>query len=418
MTRPRKITCALVCLLSVFLLAAQALLWFGLTGLLQRHALPAVRAALGADVQFGSAAANLFRGSATVRDFRMTGPAESPNSRLLSVGRGDVNLRLLAIPFGLIDLQTLRIRGARLSIARDTTGKVNLTEFAKTASRDTNACVVPPVPAPPLASPGPTSAPPPTVAVKLPRILLEDLLLDAVVEYVDCKDRPAPVRLGFKFRGTACGLRTCVRDGGDWAPFKLEGALDDDPAAFVTRLNGKLAPLTDAARPSFDLDGRVKAIDFKRLAMFVTNLQVSADSGSLGFHLECRDGRFLRAHSLVVARLVNVSLKGDLGRNVKGPVFKDLKVAMPVGGPLSAPEIDYAGAVTLAVLSEIARHPDTAMMLLGAGGAKTEKSIGKTLRKLNGLLGRPAKSDQMKPARTSSTSPGGNSSTNRDGDKY
>ena len=351
------------------LLALQAFLSCGLTRLVQQKILPAARAALGADIRLRSVAANLFRRSGSVTGVTVPSPAGFDDPLFMSVDTAYARFRLPPLWHRTADLQELRISGARLTISRNTAGILNLDTLTRPRSGET-ALPVQATTSNVLSSqitPGPAPAAPTAVRANTPRVLLERLRADGVVEFLNYQGRPVPARLGLDLRCDARNVKTYAEPGDEWAPFKIEGNLDTDPRSCVIKASGKLAPLLDPARPSFDLTGEIGNIDVKRLETLFTNLAATADAAAVSMRLVCRDGVFDPNNSVITATLKKVSLTGREFRSLKGPAFAELKIILPVNGPLMAPEVDAVAAMTRAALEQLSRDPDAASRLLDLG---------------------------------------------------
>jgi hypothetical protein len=370
--------------LLLLVLALHLFLSVRLNRLLREAVFPLVAQAYGVQVQADDASLNLLGGSMKLRGLAVANPPGFPEPSVVSVHATEADLDLLALARGVIQVSRARTDRAQVVVTHDRENRFNVVELQRrvkdNATRRESGVDRPP--APPSAGIAPRRRAPPSV----PRVLLRDFSADVTLTYVDHFVAAEPLSLAFQTRLEADNVATYDTGSPFWGGFALKGHLADDPRAFVTDLRGRVAPLTDPARPSFDLNGQIAAVDWQRLRPLLRKTEVECDSADVRVRLVCRRGTFVTPDSVLMATLRNARPTGKLARKVKGwPLPRDVTVAVPVQGELDDPKLDLQGALLRSILESLAGNVDGLMKALNVD-QRAADDLGRALKTIGEAL--------------------------------
>lgn len=330
---------------------------------LARRALRSATGEVGLNADVGHVAFNLPRGLLMVEGLSVANPDGFGPTNVFSVGRLRVNLGWLALVRGIVHLSEIDVDRARLTIVSNDRGEINAVALHEQVAAKLESVALesetagpvespPQPPAPEAVTPAAPTAPstPPVHPPEWPRVRVDRLRIEGVTAYhaTTAADEHAPVSLWTET--TLTDFRTYGGTNDPWADLTLRGHLEDDPEACVLNMTGRVAPVTDPARPSFNLRGGLAALQPGAIQE-LGELGFQAEAMNLTVTLECRDGVFNPAVSRLTLTLREPRYDGRvLGRKRRVELPHEIQVVIPVGGTVEAPEVDWAGPLLNAVL--------------------------------------------------------------------
>ncbi|OVE75503.1 hypothetical protein BVX97_04365, partial [bacterium E08(2017)] len=201
---------------------------------------------------------------------------------------------------------------------------------------------------------------PETEPVEIPDLMVKNLRLVTMLEYIDHTLKDEPVRIAMNAKVTAKGFTT-IENNPD-AEFTMEANLDGKPDLFVTKLDWIVKPLTDIERPSFTVNGSILEIDLSQEGFpeLCNEAGVQAEKAAVDINLVADEGIFQTPGSEIKVRFMNCRPAGDLlEKNPDFPVIKELSVSVPVSGPVQEPDFgDLPVIVGNALLKNLATNSD------------------------------------------------------------
>lgn len=362
--------------LGALLLALQLFFQTRLTYLLDRTLVPRLHELYGVDISIADTHMNFLGGSMSVGEFAIANPQPFEEPHLLRVRNTDADLDVLALLRGVIQVAGSHVEEARMVVVHHKNNTVNLFALNKPERG---------APAPSTAEEtmGPAAKRTP---VQLPRILLRDFTVESVLEYVDHYVSEQPLKLAFRLRVEADNVATFERTTPFWGTVAVNGHLDGDPDAFVTRLQASVAPLVDPERPSFDLRGSVAEIEGSQIDAALRQADMDCDRADMRVDVKCRNGTFVEPDSVIAITLRNVSLRGSLARRMKGfPIPRDLTVTAPIGGDISAPKIRRHDIWRQSLLDNLADNSEQILRAFNID-AESGEQLGKALKAIGDIL--------------------------------
>lgn len=372
----------LLVLLVLAVLALYLMLKTRLNEIISETVIPRAEALLGVDVTIDHAEMDLLRGSVSVDGLAIGNPQGFVEPNALSLHGCDIDIGILSLLRGSLTVSETQVKRGVLTISRNRDEKVNVTEIQRTIEAGTQGGAIPSTPRHTEPAPrddGGRRAEP-------AKVLLRDFSLDTLVEYIDHELADVPVKLAFEARILADGIATFEREGSPWGTFTIDGHLQNAPEAFVTDLQGSLAPLVNPAMPSFDLNGKILAIDMTRLGDLTERLEVECDSADLAAAIKCRKGRYVEPDSRLAVTLHDPKPIGKLAKKTKGfPIPKRLTVTIPLSGELTSPDTDLEDALLRTLLLNFADNRGALLDELKVDD-ETAKEIGSALKILGDAL--------------------------------
>jgi hypothetical protein len=387
MTRRRKITLSILAILVLIIVTINIILFFGMTGMAKKY-LPEIQKTTGFNIDFNRIWATLPGGTVKISGLMVNNPKEgSKNSiSLLSVDHINANIGLFSLLRGIVDISSLKIENASLNIIRTRDGKFNAGgtgDKTRTGSRENGRdshgeTAQEQADTETGETPGKDQA---SSSQSAPaKASLGKVQIDTVVEYTDYKAVPvngAKIRLNLKI--TADNISTFGDPDRETGVFSITGSMADKPDSFVIDIKGKIAPLINSRKPTFDIDGTIANIrteDFKELA---DSMGVEIGRADIDLHVRCRKGSFTREASFVNATINNLQASGKLASVGKGASLSSATLSIPLKGTIQAPDFDPIGSI----LQTLTGNIDQITKAL-----KSNKKIDKEINNfLDGILG-------------------------------
>lgn len=385
MRRGRKVFLVLAAVLVLLVGGLHFFLKNKLNSAIRTFVIPKAEQSLGVRVAVGGASLNLFGGSLSVSDVNVGNPPGFAEPSLLSLDRLYVDVGLLDLLKGTIRVSDAEVAGTRLVIVRRKDGQINTQQIQKNveaAAAGTTATTNAAGTAPEQAG---------TPVVPLPaepkRVMIDRLAIDILLEYIDHGLSDKPVRIPLRLSVQGGNLSTTARPPAEWGTLSIRGHLDGNPKAYVTELNGRLAPLEDPKKASFDLTGNIAAIDLRESGLLKSDSEFQGDTAAIEARLVCRDGAFDPKQSSLRIVVRNPKLSGKLAKKAKGiPIPPELSVSGPVGGTLDKPEFDFQAALIRTVLENLSGSLGTLLESATKKEPKAKGEVDKAVKALGELL--------------------------------
>jgi len=341
MRKIRLLILGLLILLAAALIGAQRFLARGLTQSLQSRAQALFQARGGLNAGVGRVGVNLPGGSFTVHGAQVGNPPGF-DGPLLRFDRLKLTIGLPALwRGGGADIRKAGLRGGELRIVRNRDGVLNVKQAldawsgAGAPAQDTSGD------APPGHRPAAGATP-----FEVPPMMLRQGSGSLTVRYTDEQAAEPPFALTLdiqvRLRDVATYGRPDVLNG----ILNLSGYLTVAGQRCAFDWNGRLGPAADPARLSLDGTGSMQALDLAGLQPLARRYGIESGRLSATVALSCRGGVFDSKASALHVTVDNLELTADGHAHYKNlPLPKRFKVIVPVGGTLTAPQLDIAGAL-------------------------------------------------------------------------
>jgi len=349
----RKLAIGIGLLLVIAIISAQLFFEYGLSDTLRNTVIPSLQNQLGAEVAVDHIRVNLLGGSVAAYGIKIMNPEGFDlGTAMTSIERCSIKIGWVALLGGQVaDIKKVRIKGAQVDIVRNRDGRMNIEpilELFRKLSGERSRSGVGAAGAVP-AQPGRHFA-----AWTMPRAwALRDMEVRTHIRYVDHTFNGEPLALALdvnlKARDIANQGASDVLSG----TVELQGNLmaDEKPSAFDLR--GRVSPLMDMARWSFDLSGSMQTVDLKSFRRLAETNGIEDGAVAMTVGLVSRKGIYDTDKSAL--RLTCQNLKLADNRRVKLKNIKlppTVQLVVPVEGSISNPKVDVMQAITRTVMSE------------------------------------------------------------------
>lgn len=347
-----KVFCSIFGLGAVILLVFHLVMLYGLTQAMREVILPQLEEESGIAVKVGRLSINVANGKLFLNDVEVQNPEGFLLENMAKIERVEVavDIRSLIMQKPLI-VKNVEVENALINVIRNKKGELNINAFGaqslvqhdlpskkKPATKPDDLYV--------HSETSEQSTVPQKQSKPFPEILIEKILCNATVRYVDLKLNQLDIALRLQLDGQK--LSTCTDSHAEWGTATISGSLGNRRTSFVTDLKLNLAPVTNAQELSFDLTGRVMEIDPQLMSEIYESLNIR--SAPFGFepNLHCRFGRFMK--SQFALHLQDIQFESGLSHDLGGiGSIKSLRFVAPVEGSLSAPVVDFESAISNAI---------------------------------------------------------------------
>ena len=402
MKTPVKITVTVALVLIIVTGVTHIILTRQLTRILNAAVIPELEQSLGAPVTIKESRLSLWHRTLDLSGINVTDTTAGAPAIALSGATATFRLRPLLS--GELDLTDLHLRGLEIVVRRDGSGKTYVVPPSThpTATAETGAVATAAVPPPqpvtaPVTAPvaAPVTAPASTPAVparaaktrKPLAVTTRTLTSDIRLTYEDAQISDPPLRLVFVFRISGKDLTTSGTADDRWGTLNIAGHLADDPEAFVMQLSGQVAPLSDPELASFDMEGRVTAIDPARFGALTQDVDFQADNMDVDLKMQCRNGSFVTAGSEVTVTLDKPRLTGDLAEKARGiELPASLIIQAPLTGTLAEPQVDIQAAILKTVLQNLGGQLGDMLRNATIDGKPLDENLGEAAKVLGNFL--------------------------------
>lgn len=388
MTQPNKTLLKIIAILAILVVSINIFLFFGLTGVAKKF-LPDIKKKTGVAVDFNRIWTTLPGGTINLSGLKVANLEgfSANDMQFLSVGKGSVNVSLLALCRGMINLSSIHVQNARLTVVKNEAGTVNSLLFQEiarillaqkqkkqqqsqpeTAKENDRFPEYPETK--PVNAPAGSAVQQPWPAV--PRSSIGKVRMDAVVEYIDRQISPgkaASIALALNIK--ADDITTFGDQGKETGSFSINGHMDRKPHAFAIDVKGTTAPVNDPHKPTFTVAGTITNIctaDFKE---FADAIGIESERIDLDIHIQCRNGTFVRGLCSLNAKIRKLKVTGKSAGRMQGMSIDFLSATIPLRGTVDAPDIDIIGALT----ANLAGNVDRVFRSINVDQKSVDKSI-------------------------------------------
>jgi|GEM_PF-5923582 len=340
-----RVILILVLLLVVAVFGLNLFLEKGLTPAIQK-ALPAVEEKLGAPVSVGKASVSLFQGSVVLEDVSVGNPEGFNQPHLFSLARSVQDIAL----WPLITKQEIRveevtIENSDLTVVRNKDGLINLEVILANLKKGADETTEPAPEEKPEEQPEQEPTP-------LPPFELEQLFVSSLLTYVQEKSSGEPFNLGLQLKITGKEIGT-IGEPTDRGTLSIVGNLAGNQELFVINLDGKIAPITDPLKPTFEIEGKVNSVQLTMFEIFQKDFKINGGMMGLDMTLHAKDGVFDPEKSQIRV-LIN---QPDLGSGMGLPSgFQPASLTFPVkvSGTVQEPKVNFMAGLKEGIKNAIA----------------------------------------------------------------
>ncbi len=347
-----KVMGAIFSLGLIILVSLHIIMQYGLTKAMRDVVLPKVKQETGVDVRVGRLSINLANGLLFLKDLEVRNPDGFLLENLASVERIVVEVDIASLfarkP---IRVKNVEVENALVNVIRNEAGELNISKLQEGMPKSGQ----PPAgvePAPESGTPQPdkrpdTGAPVPIEETEpLPELLIESILCNAKLRYVDFKLNQLNIALDLDVSGK--GISTETDPETPWGNVVVLGSLGDDRTSFITHLNLRLAPITNPQEPSFDLTGKIMEIDPRIMESAYRKMGIRSAPFGFDPQFYCRKGWFESSHLALTLR--DIELEDKLASRLGGMgSIGSLRFVVPVTGSLQEPTVDVQSALLGAI---------------------------------------------------------------------
>jgi hypothetical protein len=125
----------------------------------------------------------------------------------------------------------------------------------------------------------------------------------------------------------------------------VEGHLDGKPEALLTRIKGKIAPVSDPNRPTFEISGSITNLDMADLGPLAAGAGLRGGCISAHIHVVCKNGVFQR-ESVVTLHVENLKIAEGVAKRLLGAAIpSSMTTDVQIKGTVSKPEFDLLGTL-------------------------------------------------------------------------
>ncbi|MBI2439940.1 MAG: hypothetical protein HYV35_01060 [Lentisphaerae bacterium] len=325
----------IVALLAAVIVALQLFLAYGLTDSLRKWILPMAKERWNLDATVGSVSVNLLGGSLALKGVEIINPPGFDEVSMLTMKRFKLKIGLPALFHGgIAEIKKAVIRDTTLSVIRNREGAVNIGPVvAAFSSAASNA---------PAPTPAPSAAGEATdTGRKIPDFVIRQMEAKTRVEYVDHQISEPAMQLSFDLEARLKDIANYGRDDSMSGTLNLLGQILSGERACAFDLNGRIAPIKDPAKLSFDLTGSIQTIDLAHFQALAKRGGFEKGQVSGTMTLYCQQGVFDPEKSILHLTFSQVKLTPERQKRLGGiPFPATFKALVPVKGTLSNPEID------------------------------------------------------------------------------
>jgi len=388
MKRGAKIGCGIVAILAILSLVGsvagvQVFLKNYLGRIIQARVIPPARQKLQVQtLEIGDASVNLLGGSVSISRINVGNPRGFKEQSLFSLERFSIRLGLYNLikatmkqPLD-VEVPRVEIRDADFTIIRNEDSTINFKVLADTINAGQAQQPAATLGKEPAAEPvarEEKSSRQKAISKTLPNALLKVLDANTTIRYVDhaiSKDKPLQlaIKLNLKLRDIA--NYRIGRDG----TISITGSLATDADLCKTDITGNIAPITDPAKPTFNLAGDIGNVDLRFIRPYMESAGFGCDSLSIKMHLVCKDGIFDTNQSVITLMMTKVKLTGEnAGKMPPGMSYlPELTVPLPIEGTIAEPKTDGKKALLKAVLDNMKNNAGSIIGAFLVGGKDTK----------------------------------------------
>lgn len=332
----KKTLLTIAILLVAAIIGLQLFLAYGLTDSLRKWVLPMAKERWNLDVTIERVSVNLLGGSLAIHGVQILNPPGFDDPAMITMQRFKLTIGLTALfRGGIAKIEKATIRDASLSVIRNRDGAVNIAPAFETFhAAISNA---------PASAPG--TAGPPAPVQKIPDFVIKQMEVKTGIQYADHKISEPPFRLSLYLQLNLKDIANYGRDDVMSGTINLLGHVLASDRKCAFDLNGRIAPIKDPTRMSFDLTGSIQTIDLKNFPELARRCGFEKGLVSGTMTLYCQQGLFDSEKSVLHLAFSQVKLTKEQQAQFSGITFPEtFKALVPIKGTLTNPQIDVREA--------------------------------------------------------------------------
>ncbi|MCX6993697.1 MAG: AsmA family protein [Kiritimatiellaeota bacterium] len=346
----KKILIIIVVLLVAVVIGVQLFLAYGLTDSLRQWVLPMAKDRWNLDVTLERVSVNVLGGSLSIHGVQVINPPGFDDKSMITLKRFKLNIGLLALfRGGIAEIEKATIRNASLSVVRNREGVLNIEPALEAIhAAMSNA----PATAPGEAGPAtPGGATPPTR--RIPDFAIRQMEVNTLIQYVDHKISEPPFQLGLDIQVRLKDITNHGQEDAMSGTINLLGHILTTDRKCAFDLNGRIAPIKDPSRLSFDLTGSIQTIDFNNFQELAKRCGFEKGQISGTMTLYCQQGVFDPEKSVMHLTFNKVKLTKEQQEKFGSIPFPEtFQALVPIKGVLTNPEIDFREALMKTLASK------------------------------------------------------------------
>ncbi len=346
----KKTLIVIVVLLVAAVIGLQLFLAYGLTDSLRQWVLPMAKDRWNLDVTLERVSVNLLGGSLSIHGVQVINPPGFDDKSMITMKRFNLTIGLLALfRGGIAEIEKATIRDASLSVVRNREGVLNIKPALEAIHATMSNA---PAAAPDKAEPATPGNATPHVR-RIPDFAIRQMEVKTLLQYVDHKISEPPFRLGLDIQVRLKDIANYGRDDVMSGTINLLGQILTTDRKCAFDLNGRIAPIKDPTRLSFDLTGSIQTIDFKNFQELAERCGFEEGRISGTMTLYCQQGVFDPEKSILHLTFDKVKLTKEQQAQFSGIPFPEtFKALVPIKGTLTNPEIDIREALMKTLASK------------------------------------------------------------------
>lgn len=345
----KKIIIAVVILLVLLVIGVQLFLQHGLTDVMRRYVLPEAREKLKVDVSLEKVSVNLLAGSFSVYGVQVASPPGFQEADIMLLKRFNVGIGIpTLLKGGIIKIRKAVVKNGIITIARNNEGRLNIEPLLGARGQQPPGTGVS----------APASPPPPASGKK--DVMIKSMDVKSLIRYVDhqlavsnnSESAEEPFRMGLNIRAKLKDVANYGNEEVLSGSVNLRGTLmvQDQECAFDVK--GRLAPIVDPMRLSFDVSGSIQEVDIRDFNVLTREHGIESGFVCGTATLLCKKGVFDSDKSILRLTFKQIRLTEEKRAQIPGGRLPEsLKLVIPVQGTLENPEIDFDEMLKKTLLS-------------------------------------------------------------------
>ncbi len=384
MNKALKIVSVIVVILIIGAITTNIVLTKKLPNVINSLIIPKAEESLGLKISLGDAKLHLLGGKMTVSEVKISNPSMKTNNVVLSMDELLLNFSLLPLLSQKVEIANLDIDDIKVNINRDKNGDFNFKphtppENKKQPATTSSLKKETPSPKAKIKKDSSKSAP--------LKLALHNFNCSTIVTYSDEEISTPPFSIPFAANISAKDITTIGTPANKWGTFTLTGSLLDKPEIFKTSITGKIAPISDTAKISMEIDGTIDGIDPTQLGPYTNNLDITAENITVAIKLKSQNGIIDQVNSKLILTMDNVTLSGKLAKQAENITLPPtLVINVPITGTIEDPEVDIVAAIITTVMKNLGGALGNMLENATIDGKKLDGDLGEAAKVIGNFL--------------------------------
>ncbi len=335
----KKIILILIFGLCIFIFGLQFFINKGLKPLIQEKVLPVIKERIKSDVSIGNISLNLFAGKLSVENIKVSNPSGFEERELLSVKKSiqDISIKEIILK-RLISVQEITIKDSVINVIRNSNGVLNLDKITEQLRASEQK---------------PDRQDKQTEQIKencIPPFKLQNFFINSGFLYSDSYYTKEKFELNLDTSVTAKNISNQGRDELS-GQFNIKGNLKGKTEIFVMEIGGRIAPLNNILKPTFEVSGNICSIDLSLFKDICKETKIKSGIITLKIELKCLIGVYDAGKS-VISGVVN-KLEFEDGVITDDVDLSSLNFTVPVKGLFDKPEFNFQTAFINMIIENV-----------------------------------------------------------------